>query len=186
MARESTRDRILKAARDLFYRNTIRSTGIDAIVTRAGVTKPTLYYYFESKDALIAAYLEDRNQAILSSLTKTVESTRGTIADRIAAIFESIAAATPNRRWKGCPIVRGAAEFAADPEHVARRVAAVHKKQVELWLNEILKKEKIGGADLKAKQLAVLLDGAIIHAFMHGDPDYARAAGAAARSLLKG
>jgi AcrR family transcriptional regulator len=185
MRKESTRDRILAAAKELFYREGIRSVGIDAIVTHASVTKPTLYYYFESKDALVTAYLEERNEAILRSLAKTVEGTPGKIEDRVAAIFESVAKATPNPSWKGCPIIRGAAEFAADPEHAVRRVASRHKKNVELWLAHILKKEKIAKPALKARQVGVLLDGAIIHAFMHGDPDYARVAGAAARSLLR-
>jgi len=185
MAKESTRDRILRAAKDLFYGEGIRNVGVDAIVTRAGVTKPTLYYYFENKDALVAAYLAQRNEAILASLAKTIESTRGTIADKIAAIFESVADATPNPRWKGCPIVRGAAEFAADPEHTARRIASDHKKHVEAWLADQFKRGKVAGADVKARQLAILLDGAIVHAFIHGDPDYARVAGAAARALLK-
>ena len=185
MAKESTRDRILRAAKDLFYGEGIRNVGVDAIVTRAGVTKPTLYYYFASKDALVAAYLEQRNDAILTSLAKTIQQARGRIGDKIAAIFESVAAATPNPRWKGCPIVRGAAEFAADPKHMARRIASRHKKQVEAWLAQQLKREKIAGANVKARQLAILLDGAIVHAFMHGDPEYARAAGAAARALLR-
>ena len=185
MTKQSTRDRILAAARALFYGEGIRNAGIEAIVTRAGVTKPTLYYYFETKDALIGAYLDDRNEAILTSLAKTVESAQGTVADKIAAIFESVAKATPNPRWKGCPIVRAAAEFAADPSHEARHIASAHKKHVETWLAHLLRADKIDDAALKARQVAVLLDGAVVHAFMHGDPDYARAAGAAARTLLK-
>src|SRR5262245_38229830 len=185
MPPESTRERILAAAKELFYRDGIRAVGIDAIVTRAGVTKPTLYYYFESKDTLVAAYLEARNEAILASLAKTVERTPGRVEDKIAAIFASVARATPNPSWKGCPIVRGAAEFAADPEHVVRCVASAHKKRVEQWLTEVLKTQRTPNARRKARQLAVLLDGAVIHAFMHGDPAYARAAGAAARALLR-
>jgi AcrR family transcriptional regulator len=186
MTRRSTRDRILAAAKELFYKEGIRSVGIDAIVTRAGVTKPTLYYYFESKDALVAAYLDGRNEAILSSLMETVENTRGSAADRIAAIFASIAKATPNPRWKGCPIVRGAAEFAADPEHAARQIASSHKKRVEAWLTRFLEEENVAEPNLKGRQLAVLLDGAVMHAFMHGDPEYAEAAGTAARRLIEG
>src|SRR4051812_20505067 len=185
MAGKSTRDSILAAAKDLFYREGIRAVGTDAIVARAGVTKPTLYYYFASKDDLVVAYLDERNGAILASLQRTAAATRGRVGSKVAAIFESVAKATPNPRWKGCPIVRGAAEFAADPEHAVRRVASRHKKNVELWLAHVLKKEKIAEPALKARQVGVLLDGAIIHAFMHGDPDYARVAGAAARSLLK-
>jgi AcrR family transcriptional regulator len=184
MATKSTRERILAAAKELFYGEGIRSVGIEAIAARAGVTKPALYYYFGSKDGLIAAYLHARNEAILASLEKTVTETVGGPGDKIAAIFESVARATPNPRWKGCPLVRGAAEFAADPNHAARRIASTHKKRVETWLAALLSKAGVATPALKARQVAVLLDGAITHAFMHGDPDYARAAGLAARCLV--
>src|SRR5690349_8008119 len=50
-------DRILQSARDLFYREGIRAVGVDEIVARAGVTKPSLYRSFPSKDELAATYL---------------------------------------------------------------------------------------------------------------------------------
>lgn len=52
---EATRSRIIGAAEGLFYEHGLRSVSVDAIAARAGVTKRTLYYHFESKDALIAA-----------------------------------------------------------------------------------------------------------------------------------
>lgn len=52
-------DRVFEAARELFYRNGVRATGVDQIVAEAGVTKPTLYRAFESKDELLAACLRD-------------------------------------------------------------------------------------------------------------------------------
>ena len=185
MPKKSTRDRILAAAKDLFYHEGIRATGTDAIVTKAGVTKPTLYYHFASKDDLVGAYLEQRNAAILASLKKTAGAKRGNVASKVAVIFESVAKATPNRRWKGCPIVRGAAEFAADPGHPVRLGTSAHKKSIERWFKTLLAEHGQANASLKARQIAVLLDGAVIQAFMHGDPAYARAAGAAARALLK-
>src|SRR5277367_1625292 len=50
-------DRIRETARDLFYRQGIRAVGVDEIVARAGVTKPSLYRSFPSKDELVADYL---------------------------------------------------------------------------------------------------------------------------------
>ncbi|TIT86989.1 MAG: helix-turn-helix transcriptional regulator, partial [Mesorhizobium sp.] len=50
-------DKILDVARDLFYREGIRAIGVDEIVRRAGVTKPSLYRTFPSKDELAASYL---------------------------------------------------------------------------------------------------------------------------------
>src|SRR5277367_1327253 len=50
-------ERIRESARDLFYRQGIRAVGVDEIVTVAGVTKPSLYRSFPSKDELVADYL---------------------------------------------------------------------------------------------------------------------------------
>src|ERR1700753_3486766 len=50
-------ERIRESARDLFYRQGVRAVGVDEIVTRAGVTKPSLYRSFPSKDELAADYL---------------------------------------------------------------------------------------------------------------------------------
>ena len=51
------RDRIIAAARDLFYRHGIRAVGVDAIAEAAGTNKMTLYRHFDSKDVLVAEYL---------------------------------------------------------------------------------------------------------------------------------
>ena len=53
--------RVLDAASEMFYRDGIRAVGIDAIVARSGVAKMSLYRNFHSKDALVTAWLEDRN-----------------------------------------------------------------------------------------------------------------------------
>ena len=55
---ESVRDRILNTARELFYREGARSVGVDTVVAQSGVAKTSLYRWFPSKDALIAAVIE--------------------------------------------------------------------------------------------------------------------------------
>src|SRR5215213_6999971 len=52
------RERILQAARELFYRDGINAVSVDAIAAAAGTNKMTLYRHFSSKDELAAAYLE--------------------------------------------------------------------------------------------------------------------------------
>ena len=61
-------DRIRQSARELFYREGIRAVGVDEIVNRAGVTKPSLYRSFSSKDALAAAYLAHYDARVLAAL----------------------------------------------------------------------------------------------------------------------
>ena len=52
-------DRIRASASELFYREGIRAVGVDEVVDRAGVTKPSLYRSLASKDDLAAAYMRD-------------------------------------------------------------------------------------------------------------------------------
>lgn len=60
------RDRIVLAAGKLFQDEGIRAVSMDAVAERTGVTKRTLSYHFRSKDDLIAAHLEARDQPNLA------------------------------------------------------------------------------------------------------------------------
>jgi AcrR family transcriptional regulator len=55
------RERLLAVAGELFYRQGIRSVGVDEIIAAADVAKMSLYRSFASKDALIAAYLREQD-----------------------------------------------------------------------------------------------------------------------------
>src|ERR1700716_916892 len=61
--RPSARERLLAASDELFYRNGVHSTGIDAVIEKAGVARGSLYYIFGGKDELVAAYLRGRREA---------------------------------------------------------------------------------------------------------------------------
>jgi AcrR family transcriptional regulator len=52
----SARERVLATANELFYREGIRATGVDAVAERSGVSKTSLYRAFRSKDDLITAF----------------------------------------------------------------------------------------------------------------------------------
>src|SRR5437016_14498264 len=51
------RERILRAARELFYARGIRTVSVDDIAAAADTNKMTLYRHFASKDLLVAEYL---------------------------------------------------------------------------------------------------------------------------------
>src|SRR5881227_2083479 len=57
LAQPPPRERILQAARELFYRDGLNAVSVDAIAAAAGTNKMTLYRHFSSKDELVAAYL---------------------------------------------------------------------------------------------------------------------------------
>jgi AcrR family transcriptional regulator len=110
--RLSARERLLAASDELFYRDGVHSTGIDAVIEKAGVAKGSLYYIFGGKDELVAAYLRGR----LDAWTDRVKAAQAGIDDpeeKILAVFDAIADEVSLPEYRGCPFVNAAAEAPA-------------------------------------------------------------------------
>lgn len=180
-----TKKRILEAGTDLFYANGIRAVGVDAIASAAGVTKRTLYAHFNSKDALIAAYLEARNEPVLARLITSMTRASGDITAQVEDLFMSFAVQADNPNWHGCPFARAVSELRESPNEAVSEIAAKHKRAFEEWLADHLASHAVEDSDLVAKQLMVLLDGCITQILIHRDPSYAGAAASAAVALIK-
>lgn len=176
---------LLKAADELFYGDGIRTVGVDQIAEKAGVTKRTLYYHFRSKDDLIAAYLDSRDEPTLRRFMDWLDQSEGTLAAQIAGVFHKVAGAAGDAKWKGCGFLRAAAELAGAPGHPALQVGSRHKKRCEPWLQGRIAAEGLSDPPRRARQLMVKLDGAIAEILMHRDPSYAEVAGQIAASLLR-
>lgn len=186
MPRDSTqtRKRIIDAAIALFYSEGIRRVSVDAVAEKAGVTKRTLYYHFRSKDDLVAAYLDARDQPNLTLLARWFDEADGDLADKIEAIFTNVAKSARHPKWKGCGFLRTAAELASTPGHPAVKVGAAHKRKFEDWVAEQLAAEGLANAPLLARQIVLLLDGAFSVMLVHRDPSYIEDAGRAAAALV--
>jgi TetR/AcrR family transcriptional regulator len=78
----TSRERLLKAATEVFERKGYAATSVREIVERAGVTKPALYYHFGSKEGLMVGLLEASLKEMTRVVTEAV-STPGTYAERI-------------------------------------------------------------------------------------------------------
>jgi AcrR family transcriptional regulator len=181
---EHTRERIVAAAARLFYNEGIRAASVDAIAEKAGVTKKTLYYHFQSKDELIAAYLESRDQPTLDLYARWFEATPGSTADKIRGMFTEFARSAHTTKWKGCGFQRTAAELANTPGHPALKAGAAHKKRFEAWLADALTRAGVGNAAHTARSIIVLLDGAAAVMLVHRDPAYVENAGTVAAALV--
>jgi len=178
-----TRKRIVDAASKLFYAEGIRAVSVDAVAEKAGLTKRTLYYHFESKDELVAAYLEARDQPNLKLMAGWFEAADGGLSEKVEAIIQNLARAAGNPRWKGCGFLRTAAELAALPGHPAIKIGARHKAGFENWLAGACAAHGIAAPQELARQIALLMDGAFAIMLIHRDPAYVKAAGRAAAAL---
>src|SRR6202049_5089067 len=88
--RPSPRERLLAASDELFYRDGVHSTGIDAVIEKAGVAKGSLYYIFGGKDELVAAYLRGRLETWRDRVKSAQAGADGPDA-KIVAVFDAIA-----------------------------------------------------------------------------------------------
>lgn len=181
---EPTRARILKAAAKLYYSEGIRSVSVDAVAEQAGVTKRTLYYHFRSKDDLIAAYLDARDQPNLKAFARWFQDTKGNLPAKTEGIFVNLAKSARHPSWKGCGFLRTAGELAGMPGHPAMKIGARHKTNVESWLAGVMSDGGVRNANVLARQIMILLDGAFSTALVHRDAAYIEAAGRAASELV--
>lgn len=184
MTKPDTRTRIIGAAEALFYAHGLRSVSVDAIAERAGVTKRTLYYHFNSKDELIAAYLDERDVATVERYRRWLGDADRPLPERITAMFAALADDAGRPKWRGCGFTRAAVELAGQPGHPAVLMAAKHKRRFEAWLAEELAAGGVAEAASVARQLVILLDGAIALMLVHRDTAYAIAAGSAAALIV--
>jgi AcrR family transcriptional regulator len=180
-----TKRRIIDAAYELFYKGGFARVGVDDIAEAAGVTKRTLYYHFDSKDALVAAVLEVQNALMLTRIQRWARRASGDSATVVENLFAEFAAWARRPRWRGSGFTRAAMEFAHLPGHPARVAARRHKAAVESWLAEELGGNRTGAARQLARQIMLLIEGCHSLILIHGDASYADAAAEAARVLVK-
>jgi AcrR family transcriptional regulator len=168
-------ERILAAADKLFYSQGIRAVGVDAIAEEAGVSKRTLYSHYATKDDLIAAYLTARFRHVPPSDAPARE--------QILAYFDRLEAMFADGGFRGCPYVNAVTEL-GDRKHPATNIAVRFKEQRLAWYRGLLERMGVKDAAGVATQLQILVEGAIATALVRDDPSVAKAARAAAESLI--
>ena len=161
--RATARERLLAAADELFYENSINTVGIDRIIERADVAKASLYDCFGSKDELIRAYLEARNTTRQARINAWI-SRYDTPQKKILGIFELLGETTSQPGYKGCAFVRARADDGAS-ENV--KVASDRSRAFMLGLLTNLAREaSAANPERLGQQLLLLYDGASVAAHL--------------------
>lgn len=182
---ETTRKRILDAAYKLFRRRGYTRVSMDEIAAVAAVTKRTLYYHFESKDALLASVLETQSELALAAFRTFGDKLDGSPSTIVEALFRDLAVWSDTPRWAGSGFTRLVIELADLPGHPARRIARRHKTMLESHFAELLQRSGADTPRETAREIWLLSEGAISLILVHGDRSYAAAAANAARKLLQ-
>lgn len=155
------RDRILAAARDLFYRHGIRAVGVDAIAEAATTNKMTLYRHFGSKDELVAAYLSElarEGDAVWEGLATTYPGDPNAQLEGWVRYVEKILTDCGDR---GCAIANAAVEL-REINHPARQIIDDYKTRKRNRLVALFRDAGYDEPDQLADEVFLLFEGARI------------------------
>ena len=179
--RPSPRERLLKAADELFYAEGINSVGIDRVIERADVARASLYSTFGSKDELIRAYLEQRMELSEARLLAAAEA-HPDPREALLSVFGVQAATFARPGYQGCAFNRASAE--ASPGSAAYEVPRAYRRWLHDFLRDLAVAAGVAEPDQLASQVHLLYDGAMTAASLDGDAGITAAARAAAGALL--
>jgi AcrR family transcriptional regulator len=153
------RERILRTARELFYRDGINAVSVDAIAAAAGTNKMTLYRHFDSKDALISAYLG----ALAAEGEGIWEEARaahpGDAQAQLRYLLKHVSQFAAESTGRGCALANAAVEL-AERKHPARKVVEAHKRRQCERLIALCREAGYAKPEQLADELFLLVEGA--------------------------
>lgn len=161
-AAETARDprpaaqRVLEAAKELFYRQGIRATGVEEVCRVAGATKMSLYRTYPSKDALVAAILRQDCEEYWRLHGPVREAPP---EQRPRAFIAAAAALLREPGFRGCPMGLAIAEF-PDADHPARKIADAHKQAHRAELRRLCAEAGARSPEILGDALMLCLEGA--------------------------
>jgi AcrR family transcriptional regulator len=184
-ATSDARQRILDTADRLFYTEGVRAVGIDRIIAESGAAKMTLYSHFRSKDDLILAVLQYREEQFMSWFGQSMERHFEAGASRVAALFAALKEWFETPTFRGCAFINASVEL-ADAKHPGFLFARQHKERFHAFLATLIAETLSTAAARLAPAIAVLIEGAIVTAVIEGTSRPADVARDAALLLLSG
>lgn len=171
------RAQILQTAVRLFYKQGYQETGINQLIAESGVARRTFYHHFASKEDVAIEYIDAEIRRWIALLTEATESRRSP-AGVVRAIFELLEQVAERTDFRGCSLLNMAAEFAKADSPVRARVKQAKEAQ-KAFIVEALGALSVSTAT--ARQVDVLLEGAVVSAAAHLD---AQPIGAAMNAAL--
>ncbi|WP_248927836.1 TetR/AcrR family transcriptional regulator [Paenibacillus hamazuiensis] len=163
--KETAKERILRVASDLFYREGIRAVGIDRIIAESGVAKASFYRNFATKDDLIVAYLDSRESFNTIGLEEAAKRYPDSPIDQLLFLVDDFAARLQAEGFRGCPFINTIVEF-PDEDHPGHRKALESRNERWRKVTDIARQAGARDPEELTAQLRMLSSGATIGAYM--------------------
>jgi AcrR family transcriptional regulator len=178
------RERIERAAYQLFSQHGTRAVGVNALAEQAGVAKMTLYKHYPSKDDLVLAFLRRREELWTRTWLAHVTRDRSRApAERLLGIFDLLDGWFRKSDYEACSFLKTLLEH-SDPKHPVRTATVGHIQEVRALLIELAAEIGVRSPSRFAQQWHMLMMGSIVAAYA-GARDAARNAREVGALLLQ-
>lgn len=178
------REKLVDAAYELFSRQGIRAVGVDTIIARAGVAKMTFYRHFPSKEDLVLAFLDRREQVWTRGwLEEEIKRRASTPRDQLLTIFELFEEWFQRDDFEGCSFIDTMLETQGNPESRVLSATRSHLAKIRLLVQSLAVEAGLREPRELAWSVQLIMAGSIVAA-RYGDPEAARRARRSAEMLI--
>ena len=176
-------ERILDAAYELFSRRGIQAVGVNEVIEHAGVATATLYRHFPSKEKLVLAFLDVREQRWTKDLIEAGAMRRGSNPEeRLLAIFDVLDEWFHRDDFEAGSFIKVLLELG--PEHPAGGASVRHLEQLRAIARHLAEEAGLRDTDSFARSWHILIQGSIVVA-AEGDTQAAERGKSMARLLIE-
>lgn len=172
--KQSSREKIIQTANDLFYRQGYHQTGINQIIEESGVAKATFYSNFKSKDDLAVEYLRERDRTDTDATKDMINNVKDPY-DRYMSIIEGILIHMKETDFRGCAFGNIAVEI-TDANHPIRKEVIHHEDRFRSILRDVIRDLKDSDdkyRDINVDQMVdayhLIVEGAIVASKNYND-----------------
>ncbi len=165
--RRSAREDILASATSLFYEQGYQATTIDHVLARSGVSRPTLYAHFATKEDLGLAYLQFQRRYDLTTLKEAIRREK-TPEGRYLAVISRVRQTLLETKYRGCRYFNVIAELQATDNPLVKEARHYVEEFRELIRDVVVELKAAGkrykslDADRVTDAYYLLVNGAIM------------------------
>ncbi len=168
---ERTRQRVVDAANQLFYRKGYNRTSFSDVVAEADVPRGNIYYYFRTKDEILKAVILHRIE-ITSTMLAEWDKNISDPLDRLQRFVRILCDSTPALLRSGCPMGSLTVELAKDQLELKEEARKLFDRFQGWLVNQFIAL----GYPEEARELSLQLlargQGIIVIAQVYQDPGF--------------
>ncbi len=171
----SSREKIVRTASELFYKQGYHQTGINQIIAESGVAKATFYSHFKSKEDLGVEYLRERDRQDTEAVKAMIDGIEDPY-EKYMSLVKGLKNHMIETDFRGCAFGNMAVEI-TEPSHPMRQEVRQHDDRFRSILKEIIRdlknsspKYKKINVDDTVDAYHLLVEGALTASKNYHDP----------------